>query len=102
MYRKYHNPATKQMVDLQDLINNLFEVNKNLKEIVDEQTTQLIEVKDATEDLHKRLCEREDEINSLSLRLFECEQENMELRNLLDVNYNKIERVSIELDNHSH
>ena len=102
VYRKYENPATKQMVDLQDLINNLFEVNKNLKEIVDEQTTQLIEVKDATEDLHKRLCEREDEINSLSLRLFECEQENMELRNLLDVNYNKIERVSIELDNHSH
>ena len=102
VYRKYENPETKQMVDLQELINDLFEVNKNLKEIVDEQTTQLIEVKDATEDLHKRLCEREDEINSLSLRLFECEQENMELRNLLDVNYNKIERVSIELDNHSH
>ena len=102
VYRKYENPATKQMVDLQDLINEIFEMNKNLKDIVDEQITQLVEVKDATQDLHTRLCEREDEINSISLRLFQCEQENMELRNLLDGNYNKIERVSIELDNHSH
>lgn len=63
---------------------------------------QIVEIKDAAEDLHRRLCEREDEINSISLRVFQTEQENMELRAMLDNNHNHIERVSIELDNHSH
>ena len=102
VYRKYENPETKQMVDLQELINDFFEVNRELKKELDEAQGHLVELKDKVYDLHTRLCEREDEINSISLRLFQCEQENMELRNLLDVNYNKIERVSIELDNHSH
>jgi len=44
----------------------------------------------------------EDEINSLSLRLLQTEQDDMDLRNELQHNYNKIERISIELDNHSH
>jgi|TARA_A100001388_G_scaffold55529_1_gene38210 uncharacterized coiled-coil DUF342 family protein len=90
------------MEDLQDLINELYEINKKLKEDLDEQQRHLIDLKDASQDLHTRLCEREDEINSLSLKLFQCEQDNMELRNLYDVNHNRIERVSIELDNHSH
>ena len=77
-------------------------INKKLKEDLDEQQRHLIDLKDASQDLHTRLCEREDEINSLSLKLFQCEQDNMELRNLYDVNHNRIERVSIELDNHSH
>jgi len=102
VYRKYENPVTKQMVDLQELINDLFEINKELKKDLEDAQSHLVELKDKVYDLHTRLADREDEINSLSLRLFECEQENMELRNLLDVNYNKIERVSIELDNHSH
>ena len=102
VYRKYENPETKQMVDLQELINDLFEVNTELKKELDEAQGHLVELKDKVYDLHTRLADREDEINSISLRLFQCEQENMELRNLLDVNYNKIERVSIELDNHSH
>ena len=102
VYRKYENPSTKQMVELQDLINELYEINKVLKEDLDRHEKYMIDLKDASEDLHKRLCEREDEINSISLRLLECEQENMKLRNLYDVNHNRIERVSIELDNHSH
>ena len=84
------------------MINELYEINKKLKEDLDEQQRHLIDLKDASQDLHTRLCEREDEINSLSLKLFQCEQDNMELRNLYDVNHNRIERVSIELDNHSH
>ena len=102
VYRKYENPSTNKMEDLQDLINELYEINKKLKEDLDEQQRHLIDLKDASQDLHTRLCEREDEINSLSLKLFQCEQDNMELRNLYDVNHNRIERVSIELDNHSH
>ena len=102
VYRKYENPSTNKMEDLQDLINELYQINKVLKEDLDRHEKYLIELKDASQDLHTRLCEREDEINSLSLKLFQCEQDNMELRNLYDVNHNRTERVSIELDNHSH
>ena len=35
VYRKYENPETKQMVDLQELINDFFEVNKELKVLSD-------------------------------------------------------------------
>ena len=102
VYRKYENPETKQMVDLQELINDLFEILKTSNKEMEEAQTHIVMLKDKIQELHERLADREDEINSLFLRLFQCEQENMELRNLLDVNYNKIERVSIELDNHSH
>ena len=102
VYRKYENPETKQMVDLQELINDLFEVNTELKKELDEAQGHLVELKDKVYDLHTRLADREDEINSLSLRLLQTEQDDMDLRNELQHNYNKIERISIELDNHSH
>ena len=53
-------------------------------------------------DLHTRLADREDEINSLSLRVLKTEEDDIELDNKIYEYYNKIERVSIELDNHSH
>ena len=102
MYRKYENPETKQMVDLQELINDLFEVNKELKKELDEAQGHLIELKDKVYDLHTRLADREDEINSLSLRVLKTEEDDIELDNKIYEYYNKIERVSIELDNHSH
>ena len=102
VYRKYENTETKQMVDLQELINDFFEVNKELKKELDEAQGHLVELKDKVYDLHTRLADREDEINSLSLRLLRTEEDDIELRNDLHDNYNKIERVSIELDNHSH
>jgi len=100
--RKYENPESKKFQDLQEILNEFYEVNQNLAKNLQEAETQIVEIKDAAEDLHRRLCEREDEINSISLRVFQTEQENMELRAMLDNNHNHIERVSIELDNHSH
>ena len=102
VYRKYENPETKQMVDLQELINDLFEVNKELKKELDEAQGHLVELKDKVYDLHTRLADREDEINSLSLRVLKTEEDDIELDNKIYEYYNKIERVSIELDNHSH
>ena len=102
VYRKYENPETKQMVDLQELINDLFEVNTELKKELDEAQGHLIELKDKVYDLHTRLADREDEINSLSLRVLKTEEDDIELDNKIYEYYNKIERVSIELDNHSH
>ena len=102
VYRKYENPATKQMVDLQELINDLFEVNTELKKELDEAQGHLVELKDKVYDLHTRLADREDEINSLSLRVLKTEEDDIELDNKIYEYYNKIERVSIELDNHSH
>ena len=102
MYRKYENPETKQMVDLQELINDLFEVNKVLKQDLDDAQDHLVELKDKVYNLHTRLADREDEINSLSLRVLKTEEDDIELDNKIYEYYNKIERVSIELDNHSH
>ena len=102
VYRKYENPETKQMVDLQELINDLFEVNTELKKELDEAQGHLVELKDKVYDLHTRLADREDEINSLSLRVLKTEEDDIELDNKIYEYYNKIERVSIELDNHSH
>jgi predicted nucleic acid-binding Zn-ribbon protein len=102
VYRKYENPETKQMVDLQELINDLFEILKSSNKEMEEAQTHIVMLKDKVQELHTRLSDREDEINSLSLRLLRTEEDDIELRNDLHNNYNKIERVSIELDNHSH
>ena len=102
VYRKYENPETKQMVDLQELINDLFEVNKVLKQDLDDAQDHLVELKDKVYNLHTRLADIEDEINSLSLRVLKTEEDDIELDNKIYEYYNKIERVSIELDNHSH
>ncbi len=102
VYRKYENPETKQMVDLQELINDLFEILKTSNKEMEEAQTHIVMLKDKIQELHERLADREDEINSLSLRLLQTEQDDMDLRNELQHNYNKIERISIELDNHSH
>ena len=90
------------MVDLQELINDIFEINKELKKDLEDAQSHIVELKDKVYDLHTRLADREDEINSLSLRVLKTEEDDMELDNKLHEYYNKIERVSIELDNHSH
>ena len=73
VYRKYENPVTKQMVDLQELINDLFEINKELKKDLEDAQSHIVELKDKVYDLHTRLADREDEINSLSLRVLKTE-----------------------------
>ena len=102
VYRKYENPETKQMVDLQELINDLFEILKTSNKEMEEAQTHIVMLKDKVQELHERLSDREDEINSLSLRLLRTEEDDIELDNKIYEYYNKIERVSIELDNHSH
>ena len=102
VYRKYENPETKQMVDLQELINDLFEILKTSNKEMEEAQTHIVMLKDKVQELHERLADREDEINSLSLRVLKTEEDDIELDNKIYEYYNKIERVSIELDNHSH
>jgi len=102
VYRKYENPETKQMVDLQELINDLFEILKTSNKEMEEAQTHIVMLKDKIQELHERLADREDEINSLSLRVLKTEEDDIELDNKIYEYYNKIERVSIELDNHSH
>ena len=102
VYRKYENPETKQMVDLQELINDLFEILKTSNKEMEEAQTHIVMLKDKVQELHERLADREDEINSLSLRVLKTEEDDIELDNKIYEYYNKIERGSIELDNHSH
>ena len=102
VYRKYENPETKQMMDLQELINDLFEILKTSNKEMEEAQTHIVMLKDKVQELHERLADREDEINSLSLRVLKTEEDDIELDNKIYEYYNKIERVSIELDNHSH
>lgn len=58
--------------------------------------------KDAYCGIMKDLREREDEINSISLRLFRVEQDNIDLNNVNNDLNNKIRSLETELDNHSH
>ena len=42
VYRKYENPETKQMVDLQELINDLFEILKTSNKEMEEAQTHIV------------------------------------------------------------
>jgi len=93
--RKYENPDTKKFQDLQEIINEAYVQ-------ITEMQRELISAKDAYYELRKHLREREDEINSISLRLFRIEQEKMEYdRKNIDM-ANRIRLLEVELENHSH
>ena len=107
--RKYENPETKQFLDLQEILNDLYKEKNQILEYLEktqknleQANSQIVELKDGIEELCRRLYEREDEINSISLRSFNVEQDNMELHTILNNLNSKIERVDIELENHSH